>query len=223
MLDLKKCPICDTGDLEQTVAIEKINYRETDLQVPIAAYRCSACGEEIISPDLARSNDQAVRVAYKKAHQLLPGKMMKLIRSQLGLTQKAASSLFGGGVNSFAKYEAEAVVQSKAADILLRLVSENPALLGTVEQLANRLEVVECKNLKHGQTYWMVSAGSLKQPFLQYSSTENVNWPIEAVYKLDKCPQVACFNVHGSIRRLDRIEPIIGRTDATLHCIESRA
>jgi len=39
----------------------------------------------------------------------------------LGLTQHAASSIFGGGLNAFSKYERGEVIQSKAMDKLIRV------------------------------------------------------------------------------------------------------
>jgi len=51
------------------------------------------------------------------------------------LTQKDASSLFGGGANAFSKYERGDVIQSDAMDRLMRLVKQHPGLLGDLRGL----------------------------------------------------------------------------------------
>ena len=44
-------------------------------------------------------------------------------RKSFKLSQKEASELFGGGPNSFSKYERGDVIQSKSTDVLIRLIS----------------------------------------------------------------------------------------------------
>jgi len=54
---------------------------------------------------------------------MLSGDQISRIRIALGLSQREAASLFGGGYNAFNKYESGEVLQSFAMDRLLRLAS----------------------------------------------------------------------------------------------------
>jgi HTH-type transcriptional regulator/antitoxin MqsA len=63
------------------------------------------------------------RGAIKKRNNLLSGEEILKIRKQLGLTQRGAAELFGGGANAFSKYENEEIVQTVAMDKLIRHVA----------------------------------------------------------------------------------------------------
>jgi HTH-type transcriptional regulator/antitoxin MqsA len=59
---------------------------------------------------------------------------IKRIRNKLSLTQKSASSIFGGGHNAFSRYETGRARQSKATDNLLRLLDKHPHLLNEIQE-----------------------------------------------------------------------------------------
>lgn len=76
-----------------------------------------------------RRNHARVVDARRRADGLLTGREIRALRKSLGLSQKDASEVFGGGTNAFSKYERGEVVQSVAMDRLLRLVARYPLLL----------------------------------------------------------------------------------------------
>jgi HTH-type transcriptional regulator/antitoxin MqsA len=55
--------------------------------------------------------------------------MVQRIRRKLGLSQRRASVVFGGGPRSFCKYESGEIAPSEALLKLLRLVDKHPWLL----------------------------------------------------------------------------------------------
>ena len=65
-----------------------------------------------------------------------PASEIHKLRTALGLTQSAASKLFGGGVNAFSRYETGKVKPSRALLVLLRLLHKRPDLLPEAERLA---------------------------------------------------------------------------------------
>jgi HTH-type transcriptional regulator/antitoxin MqsA len=71
-------------------------------------------------------SDRAVNTMKAREFGLMTPDQIKKVRSSLRLTQRAASSLIGGGPNAFQKYEAGDVVLSKVADSVLRLLKNKP-------------------------------------------------------------------------------------------------
>ncbi len=136
------CPICEHGSLVPTRFTEEVQYRETPVSVEIEASVCDRCGEEIIHPDQIRRNDVTLRNAFKAQVGLLSDSRIKAIRNFLGLTQREASEIFGGGPNSFAKYETGRVAQSHAVDLLLRLAGEDSNIVQRLQRHLSQWESV---------------------------------------------------------------------------------
>ena len=62
---------------------------------------CAACGEGIISAEDNRAVIADIQEEKARIDGLLPPSEIQHIRKKLKLTQKAASDLFGGGINAF--------------------------------------------------------------------------------------------------------------------------
>lgn len=159
MVQKETCPACSQGALEQHSGVEEINYRETPLKVVLTYSVCPNCGIEVITTEQIRTNDQEIRLAYKRAMGLLRGKNVRAIRRQFGLTQKDAAQLFGGGVNAFAKYESDNVVHSKSLDLLLRLAAEDPILVEKLKRINKYPTVVGYEDLQGEATLIHVNSG----------------------------------------------------------------
>jgi HTH-type transcriptional regulator/antitoxin MqsA len=54
---------------------------------------------------------------------------VRRIRKKLGLTQRQAGEIFGGGHNAFSRYESGSARPPKSTDTLLRLLDKHPELL----------------------------------------------------------------------------------------------
>lgn len=74
-------------------------------------------------------SDRAINAMKARDAGLLTPDQVRKARKKLGLTQREAGRIIGGGPNAFQKYEAGDVVVSKAADTALRLLSNDPARL----------------------------------------------------------------------------------------------
>jgi HTH-type transcriptional regulator / antitoxin MqsA len=73
--------------------------------------------------------DRAINAMKAREAGLLTPGQIRAARKKLGLTQRDAGRIIGGGPNAFQKYEAGDVVVSKAADTALRLLSNKPERL----------------------------------------------------------------------------------------------
>jgi len=69
----------------------------------------------------AKRNQVRFADAKRAIDGLLSSADIRKARRYLGLTQHAASSVFGGGLNAFPKYERGEVIQSEAMDKLIRV------------------------------------------------------------------------------------------------------
>ena len=124
------CPVCERGTLTQHTYSEDFKHNEGTVHVEGLEYcECDSCGADPVLKDQLRRNHKRVVDAKRAADGLLTGAEIRKLRERLGLTQKAASELFGGGANAFSKYERGDVVQSVPMDRLLRIVGHHPDLL----------------------------------------------------------------------------------------------
>jgi len=116
------CPICETGTLSKQVHTGEIQYRGRTVRVDGLEYSlCKKCGADPVLAEQAKRNQVRFSDAKREIDGLLSSADIRKARRYLGLTQHAASSVFGGGLNAFSKYERGEVIQSKAMDKLIRV------------------------------------------------------------------------------------------------------
>jgi len=127
------CPVCDSGKLDTRTYSDTFKHNGQPLQVHgLEGCECAVCGADPILPDQIKRNQARIADAKRRADGMLSGLEIRQVREQLGLTQRQAAEIFGGGAKAFAKYERGEVVQSAAMDSLLRLVDRYSVLLGEV-------------------------------------------------------------------------------------------
>ncbi len=129
------CPICEQDALQIRSYSRDMQHKGVNIVVhDLQCDYCKNCTVEVVSPEQLDRNAKLIREAFiaerarvKREQDLLTGAEIRLIREKLGITQKQASKIFGGGLTAFAKYEAEDVIQSAGMDKLIRLAEEIPA------------------------------------------------------------------------------------------------
>lgn len=133
------CPDCHGGTLALERYSDTFEYRGEILTVDgLECWLCDQCGAEIIRPEQIRHGDRLFADARRRVDGLLTGDEIARIRKALGLTQRQAAELFGGGANAFSKYERGDVIQSVAMDRLMRLIAAHPEHLRELSALADR-------------------------------------------------------------------------------------
>ncbi len=142
----KFCRACRASVPSMTVveSCQSLEVKGLDLVVDgLRNWECSECGAQVETPDQMDYNAELIKAAYQKVRcgnkdqrGLLRGSSIREIRNRLGLTQKQAAAVFGGGPTAFAKYEAEDVIQSAAMDKLLRVASAVPEAAAWLAQQA---------------------------------------------------------------------------------------
>lgn len=122
------CPICGDGELQHKTTITKREFNGVEGEIVIHFSECSECGCETASEQDMKLNSRNMNSFKKKCLGLLTGKQILSIRKELNISQKDAAEIFGGGPNSFTKYENDDVIQSVAMDRLIRAAHKHEAV-----------------------------------------------------------------------------------------------
>lgn len=132
-IDGSSCPICD-GVLEEKIVTEIFSYKGKTLEYPdYLVHVCNKCGEEFVGDRTMKQSARVLRDFYRQVDGLLSASDIKRIRVKLGRTQEDMSSILGGGLKAFARYENSDVIQSEPMDNLLRILDEMPHSISIIE------------------------------------------------------------------------------------------
>jgi HTH-type transcriptional regulator/antitoxin MqsA len=104
----------------------KLTYKGHSVTIEMPGWYCENSDEAIHTGEDMKVSDAALRDLKVKVDDLLSPEDVRRIRIKLGLKQREASHLIGGGLNAFQKYESGEVLVSKAVANLLRLLEKRP-------------------------------------------------------------------------------------------------
>ena len=108
-----------------------ITYQGLSSTFPMPGWYCTGqdCEEAIMNSQDMKVSDRELHILKAKAANLLAAAEVRRVRKTLGLTQREAGLILGGGPNAFQKYEKSELVPSKAISNLLRVLEAHPAAL----------------------------------------------------------------------------------------------
>lgn len=135
------CFFCSSPNLTESQEVLPMRYKNSQINVISKFTVCESCGEEFELPEQAADNDIAMREAKKVHDGLLSRADLKSIRISFKLTQQEAAIVFGGGINSFSKYERGEVTQSDSLDKLVKLCHSDTGVYIKHLELINRLDL----------------------------------------------------------------------------------
>lgn len=123
-----RCP--ETGQtLRRDVRPFTVTYKGVSRVVNLPGYYPEGEGESVhVGDDLAVTDD-ALRALKEEVDRIPSQRTIRRIRKKLGLSQREASHLLGGGPNAFEKYERGEVEPSRVMGNLLFLLDRHPELL----------------------------------------------------------------------------------------------
>ncbi len=130
-----KCYVCENGDMRSTVRDIVHTYKGFETTIKdVHGHWCPACDEFAMPPEEA----QRVSTEMLNFNALInagdgQGTFIAGVRKKLGLDQKAASRIFGGGVNAFSRYETGKTEAAPSLIMLLRLLDKHPDLLKEIQ------------------------------------------------------------------------------------------
>ena len=110
-----------------TDSYENIKYTVNKLQ----GHYCDNCGESIHS----REESQKIFEAIEKIKHKSPEKLILMVRKMIGIDQKKAGQIFGGGPNAFSRYETGKSKIPTPLITLFTLIDKHPNLISEVPGL----------------------------------------------------------------------------------------
>jgi HTH-type transcriptional regulator/antitoxin MqsA len=126
-----KCPSCGGAELVHATRNLPYAYKGEKTVIPaVTGDFCPACAESVLE---AVESERVMRemLAFNRqvnAAAVDPG-FIATVRRKLGLDQREAAELFGGGVNAFSRYETGRTKPPLALIKLLKVLDRHPDLL----------------------------------------------------------------------------------------------
>lgn len=133
-MDSPTCPV--TGEpMMRGVRPMTISYKGHSATFDMPGWYCEASDESIHTGEDMKVSDRELNRLKAKVEGLLDPERVRYIRKdRLGLTQKEAGCLIGGGPNAFQKYESGEVLVSHAIDSALLLLDRDPGGLDVLRK-----------------------------------------------------------------------------------------
>ncbi|OGR33971.1 MAG: hypothetical protein A2005_12560 [Desulfuromonadales bacterium GWC2_61_20] len=133
IMTTRQCPGCGSRAMQhRTDQIETIRHGGDSVTVSgLSGWFCTACGEALLDEDSSRRYGEAGDALVERSRAAIKREIRR-IRMKLGLTQKQAAEIFGGGVNAFSRYERGEVEPGPSTVKLLHLLDKHPELLREV-------------------------------------------------------------------------------------------
>ena len=124
----QSCPEC--GDLMRYEKHDDVLvYKGQSRTIKTLGWWCTKCDEAILTGEPLVAHEKAFQQFKAEVDGVLGPAEVARIRAALGLSQRKASELLGGGPRAFQKYEAGTQALCVAMSHLLRLLAKDPSRL----------------------------------------------------------------------------------------------
>ena len=133
MTEAPLSPITGKSMVRDTRPME-LKYKSESVTVQMPGWYCLDSGESIHTGEDMKVSDAALKELKIKAEKLLKPEEIKRIRQGLGLTQREAGEVIGGGPNAFQKYESGDILLSKGMSNFLRVLEKHPEEVETLKK-----------------------------------------------------------------------------------------
>jgi HTH-type transcriptional regulator/antitoxin MqsA len=111
-----------------------IKYKGRQVEIQMPGWYCDESDESIHTGDDMKISDRALNRLKAEVENLLVPETVRRIRMRLGLSQKDAGRLIGGGPNAFQKYESGDVLVSHGVASALLLLERDPSGLSVLKE-----------------------------------------------------------------------------------------
>ena len=122
------CPECG-GLMRYEKHDDVLEYKGQKRTIKTLGWWCPRCGEAILAGDQLIAHERAFQELKAEVDLVLAPREVATVREALGLSQRKAGELLGGGPRAFQKYEAGKQAVSVPMSHLLRLLANDPARL----------------------------------------------------------------------------------------------
>lgn len=129
-----KCPVCGAAELIHDTRDLTYTYKgETTVIPAVTGDFCPACAESVLDAAESARVMREMRAFCKQVNAtIVDPSFIANVRKKLGLDQREAAEIFGGGINAFSRYENGKTKPPLALVKLLKLLDRHPELLDEV-------------------------------------------------------------------------------------------
>lgn len=129
------CPVCGGAELVHGVHSTPYTYKGRTTTFHLEGDKCPACGEVVLAKTECNKMDALMDQFERSVNtELYDPTFVQAVRKKLGLNQRQAGEIFGGGANAFSRYE---LGKSKPPQTLLqlfRLLDNDPSRLKELQR-----------------------------------------------------------------------------------------
>jgi HTH-type transcriptional regulator/antitoxin MqsA len=123
-----RCP--QTGrPMQRDVRPLTLTWKGRSITIDMPGWYAPGSDESVHTGQDMKVSDRALNRLKAEAEGLLLPEEIRHIRKKLGLSQREAGLIIGGGPRAFQKYESGEVLASRAISSALRLLDRQPGLL----------------------------------------------------------------------------------------------
>jgi HTH-type transcriptional regulator / antitoxin MqsA len=133
-----RCLACGMAELVHDTRDLPYTYKGECTNIPmVKGDFCPACGESVLDAiESARVSRLMLEFNKQVNASIIDPAFITNVRKKLGLDQQEASTLFGGGVNAFSRYETGKTKPPLALVRLFQLLDLRPDLLNEIKTLS---------------------------------------------------------------------------------------
>lgn len=134
-MEEKGCVVCG-GGMRWETREEVLSYQGRTKTIQSEGYWCQECGEGLLTGKALLESERAFMELKAEVDGVLGPTEVARIRTRLGLSQRQAGELLGGGPRAFQKYESGKQAPSVPMSHLLRLLENSPSRLEEIRSRA---------------------------------------------------------------------------------------
>ena len=127
-LKTQACPTCG-GEMRFEKRTDTLLYKGHERKIQTQAWWCKSCDEAILAGEALRGRELEFQKLKAEVDEVLAPADVAAVRARLGLSQRKAGELLGGGPRAFQKYEAGTQAVSSPMSHLLTLLANDPKRL----------------------------------------------------------------------------------------------
>lgn len=122
------CPECG-GEMRYEKHADEVSYLGHKRALKTLGWWCAKCGEAILEGAALRAGEKAFLELKAEVDGVLGPDAVAAARQRLGLSQRKAGEILGGGPRAFQKYESGKQAVSVPMSRLLTLLAKDPKRL----------------------------------------------------------------------------------------------
>ncbi len=125
------CAVCGAKEARKVKRPFETTYnRQVEVKIDdVEMDECDACGEQVLTPEVSRYISRNVRKIARDRLNLLAPEEVVSIRHRYGMSQEDLERLLGLGEKVVTRWERGKVLQTKTADVVLRLMDAFPSVV----------------------------------------------------------------------------------------------